>query len=63
MCQDSNGCIKYIIKLKFYYDIYIYIRIMNCKLWCLKVYVEKNFKVNQNQKLSICSLIYLIDRL
>lgn len=48
MCQDSNGCIKYIIKLKFNYDIYIciYIRIMNCKLWCLKVYVEKYFKVN-----------------
>lgn len=48
MCQDSNGCFKYIIKLKFNYEIYI--RIMNCKLWCLKVYIEKYYKVNQNQK-------------
>lgn len=61
MCQDSNGCFKYPIKLKFNYEIYI--RIMNCKLRCLKVYIEKYYKVNQNQKLSVFSLIYVIDRL
>jgi hypothetical protein len=48
MCQDNNGKFNYRIKFKF--NLKIYIKIMRCKIVRSQNYVAQYYKVNQKSK-------------